>query len=71
MAQAYSLCLLINVYYPYLCLVKFFPCEQGTHLFFLHQGPVTSLAATGTDAGLSLCSVTTVVITEALVLWSH
>ena len=26
--------------------MKFFPCEQGAHLFFLHQGPFTSLAAT-------------------------
>jgi len=45
------LCLLINVYYPYFCLVKFFPCEQGAHLFFLHQGPFTSLAATGVFDG--------------------
>jgi len=51
MAQAYSLCLLINVYYPYFCLVKFFPYEQGAHLFFLHQGPFTSLAATVGGSG--------------------
>ena len=51
MAQAYSLCLLINVYYPYFCLVKFFRYEQGAHLFFLHQGPFTSLAATVGGSG--------------------
>ena len=46
MAQAYSLCLLIMFIIPIYLFSEIFTVWAGVHLFFLHQGPFTSLAAT-------------------------